>query len=73
MTPLVVEDSLWIEINPAFIGSFLMVRGVSLYCGGYPNEFTLIYMIQDGKTSVHWPFYLYLALMVILTVGRVLV
>jgi len=27
----------------AFIGSYMMTRGVSLYLGGYPNEFTLIH------------------------------
>lgn len=26
----------------AFLGSYAMVRGVSLFIGGYPNEFTLI-------------------------------
>jgi hypothetical protein len=33
----------------AFIGSYMMTRGVSLYIGGYPNEFTLIHQAQNGQ------------------------
>lgn len=57
----------------AFIGSYFMTRGVSLYIGGYPNEFTLINMAQNGKVSLHWPFYLYLVMICALTVGGVFV
>lgn len=57
----------------AFIGSYFMTRGVSLYCGGYPNEFTLINMAKTGQVALHWTFYLYLALIVVLTFGGVYV
>ena len=57
----------------AFLGSYFMVRGVSLYCGGYPNEFTLINMVQDGNGTLHWPFYLYMGFIAVLTVGGVIV
>ena len=60
-------------VATAFIGSYFMVRGVSLYIGGYPNEFTLINMAQTGQLAVHWAFYLYLGFIVVLTAGGVFV
>jgi len=32
----------------AFSGSYLFVRGFSLYIGGYPNEFTLAEALKSG-------------------------
>jgi len=60
-------------VATAFIGSYFMVRGVSLYIGGYPNEFTLINMAQTGQLAIHWAFYLYLGFIVVLTAGGVFV
>jgi len=56
-------------VSTAFLGSYLIVRGASLFIGGYPNEFTLISKIQNGGASdvLHWPFYLYLASILIMT------
>jgi|JI10StandDraft_1071094.scaffolds.fasta_scaffold508621_1 hypothetical protein len=46
-----------------------MVRGASLFIGGYPNEFTLINEIKAGSVEVlHWPFYLYLLSIAVLTI-----
>jgi len=56
----------------AFIGSYMMTRGVSLYLGGYPNEFTLVSQIKQGGT-LHWPFYIYMAFIGILTIAGVIV
>lgn len=34
--------------STALIGSYCLVRGVSFYLGGYPNEFDLVYAMQEG-------------------------
>jgi len=65
----------WVLIfATAFIGSYLMVRAVSLFAGGYPNEFTLINDIKNGDSSgvKHWPFYLYLICIVGATAGGII-
>ena len=46
----------------SIIGSYLFVRGISLFAGGYPNEFTIYERIRDQDMSrVPLTFYLYLA------------
>jgi len=60
-------------IATAFIGSYFMVRGVSLYIGGYPNEFTLINMAKTDQLALHWTFYIYFGFIVALTAGGVFV
>ena len=53
----------------AFSGSYLFVRGFSLYIGGYPNEFTLAAALNSGTIdSIDAWFYLYLAFMILFTV-----
>ncbi len=60
----------WVLIfGTAFLGSYFMVRAVSLFAGGYPNEFTLIDDIKDGEAHLHWPFYLYLVAIALLFIG----
>lgn len=56
-------------IGTSFAGSYMLVRGVSLYAGGYPNEFTLISQIEAGNTTAfsNW-FYLYMVCIIIFTV-----
>lgn len=50
-------------------GAFLIVRGVSLYAGGYPNMFTLVEELDAGNLDdfSDW-FYVYLAFMVLVAV-----
>ena len=58
----------------AFMGSYLFVRGFSLFFGGYPNEFTLIEKMKNGETDYkHWPFYLYLITILVVTVAGTVV
>lgn len=53
----------------AFSGSYLFVRGFSLYIGGYPNEFTLAEALKSGALQTIDPwFYLYLAFIIIFTI-----
>jgi hypothetical protein len=35
-------------LSTSLIGSYLFVRGISLYAGGYPNEYLLINEIKNG-------------------------
>ena len=59
-----------IVIASAFIGSYMTVRGISLFAGGYPNEFTLAQMIKIGHiTWDNFPkiFFAYLGGMLVLT------
>lgn len=53
---------LFLIFATAFIGSYLDVRAISLFAGGYPNEFTMINQIHENGNlqSLHWPVYLYI-------------
>ena len=53
----------------SFAGAYMLVRGISLYAGGYPNEFTLAQQLKAGDTSAftNW-FYLYMVCILIVTV-----
>ena len=50
----------------AFGGAYMLIRGISFYAGGFPNEFTLAEELKAGDTSAmdNW-FYLYMACIVI--------
>jgi len=53
----------------SFSGSYLFVRGISLYAGGFPNEFTLAEALKTGAlSSISGWFYLYLAFIILLTI-----
>lgn len=59
-------------IATSFIGSYFVVRGISMYAGGFPNETQLHTMAQQG--FVDWNtfpkiFFAYLAGIFVLTVG----
>jgi len=66
---------LFLMFSTAFIGSYLDVRGVSLFVGGYPNEFTMIHQIHDNGNldGVQWPVYVYLCAIVAMTFLGVLI
>jgi hypothetical protein len=38
-------------MSTSIIGSYMFIRGISLYAGGYPNEFTLETLIKNGLES----------------------
>lgn len=54
-------------LSTALIGSYGIIRGLSFYFGGYPNEFEVADMIQSGDTDdiPYNTFFIYLGLMVI--------
>lgn len=62
-------------VATSFLGSYMLVRGLSLFIGGYPNEFTLISKIRNGGATdvLHWPFYLYLVAIAILTLSGIII
>lgn len=53
----------------AFAGAYMLIRGISLYAGGFPNEFTLAEQLKAGDTSAftNW-FYLYMGGIVIVAI-----
>jgi len=58
-----------VMIGTAFIGSYLTARGISLYAGGFPNEYVVINQIKSGAISNIDPvFYAYLAGILIMSV-----
>lgn len=61
-------------ISTSIIGSFLFIRGISLYAGGFPNEMLIIEQIKNGQLS-EFPgtFWAYFAGFIILTVGMIVV
>ena len=68
-----VASFFWYEhvliIGTAFAGSYMFFRGISFYAGGFPNEFTLAEQYKEDVEGAFsaW-FYLYLVLIVALTV-----
>jgi len=60
-----------IIVTTSFIGSYLIIRGIAMYAGGFPNETELHAMAKDG--FIDWKtfpkvFYAYLAGIIILSV-----
>ena len=54
-------------ICTSILGGYLFIRGISLFAGGYPNEFTLYERIKVGDISaVPGTFYAYMVGMLIL-------
>ena len=52
--------------STSFLGGYLLMRGLSLVAGGYPNEFTVYERIRDGDLdSVPGTFYAYMVGVVI--------
>jgi hypothetical protein len=53
----------------SFSGSYMFIRGISLFAGGYPNEFTLINELENGVIpNMDMWFYLYLGFIVAFTI-----
>ena len=64
-------QTLVIVLGTSFIGSYMAVRGISMFAGGYPNEFILVEQIEKGlMTWESFPkiFFAYLAGIVVLTI-----
>jgi hypothetical protein len=64
-------EKLMIMLSTALIGSYLAIRGISLYAGGFPNETSLRSQLESGGLT--WDtfpktFYAYLAAIFVLSV-----
>ena len=56
-------------VSTSLVGSYLAMRGIGLYAGGFPNEYVLINQLETGEMSNIDPvFYAYLTGIVIMTV-----
>ena len=56
----------------SFIGAYTFIRGISLFAGGYPNEFTVIDLKNQGedgqlKELITWRVWIYLVAIIIAT------
>jgi hypothetical protein len=61
-----------IIISTSLIGSYLIIRGISLFAGGFPNEALIIEQIKNGQTpQFDNAFWGYLAGFIVLTLGCV--
>lgn len=53
-------------ISTSLIGSYGFIRGISLYAGHYPNEFTLAELLKTGLyTEIDPLFYAYLGALIV--------
>ena len=56
----------------SFIGAYTLIRGISFFAGGFPNEFTVMDLRSRGeyeqlKGLLTWKVYVYLAAIVVVT------
>jgi len=53
-------------LGTAFIGSYLLMRGIGMYAGGFQNEYTIVSEIESGTAAnILWTTYAYLAGMIV--------
>lgn len=53
-------------------GAYMTIRGLSVFFGGFPNEFELATKLKTGQdTSTGWAFYFYMILMAAMAVGGI--
>jgi len=58
--------------SACFVGSYLTIRGISFFLGGFPNEFIIYESLAKNGRMFHSPMlYLYLLLIVVLTIFSV--
>jgi hypothetical protein len=54
----------------SFIGSFLVIKGISIMAGGFPSLFLIVKSLENNDIDLWTPvFYAYLAGIIVLTVG----
>ena len=58
----------------SFVGAYGFWRGISLFAGGFPNEFTIADEIKAGAYDVFTPwFYAYMVAIVLTSIGGAVV
>ena len=59
-----------IIITSAIFGAYCFVRGVSLFSGGYVNEFEVLLASENGDISeVRWTMWLFWSAMLIVAIA----
>ena len=54
-------------LSTSLVGAYFSVRGLSLIAGGFPNEFSLVQNAERGLFEHQaWPYYVYLAAVLVL-------
>jgi hypothetical protein len=63
-----------IILATSFTGAYFFIRGISLYAGGFPNEFDLIKQLENGSyPHMMWYVYIYFAFIIIFFIGGAVV
>lgn len=62
----------------SFIGAYLFIRGISLFAGKFPNEFSVADLVRHGEVDqlgkvFGWQVYVYLASIIVMTIICVVV
>lgn len=58
-----------IVMSTSLAGSYMVVRPISWIFGGFPNEFTLYQMVEDGQLkTLPWTFFLYLIFIIAIAI-----
>lgn len=52
-----------------FIGAYMIIRGVSFFLGGYPNEAQTFAQLKEGNLKFSGYVYLYFLLFIVLNVA----
>lgn len=61
-------------VSTSLLGSYMLVRGVSVFVGHFPNEMTLIEQIKNGTIpKTEWQLWAYLAVMLIIFIASLAV
>jgi hypothetical protein len=70
------KDKAIIVYLTAFLGAYALIRGISVFAGGYINELTLFEQIMDGTfdpATITWQFWMYVASFIVTTIIGVVV
>ena len=60
-------------ITSGIFGAYLFIRGISMYTGGYVNEFTVILATNNGDLGeIKWTMILYWILMVLMAISGIM-
>lgn len=58
-----------IILSTSLTGSYMIIKPISWIFGGFPNEFILYQMVQDGQIpTVPWTFFIYLFFIIALAI-----
>ena len=60
-------------ITSGVFGAYIFIRGITMYAGGYVNEFTVILATNNGDLAdIQWTMILYWVLMILMAIGSIM-